>query len=288
MSIPTDRNDGSDSTGPDGTRSPGTASFGTGPGSAESAGAESRGAGSRGADSRGAEQNRADERRAETTAHAAAPSSTGGTRSSGEPEHRAPLDPDSAEAKQARAAARKDIHQRERDRFGGVKVGCAFFGWLAATGLAVILTALVTAIGAAVVGTTDVTADLADDPAAFGWAGAIALLVILLVAYYSGGYVAGRMARFSGAKQGVAVWAWAVVVAILIGIASAVTGGSQVLSAVSGFPRIPLDAGDATVAAIVTALAALVVSLVGAVLGGLAGMRFHRRVDREGLSGLTV
>ncbi|WP_258062283.1 MULTISPECIES: hypothetical protein [unclassified Rathayibacter] len=204
------------------------------------------------------------------------------------PEHRAPVDPDSAEAKQARAAARKDIHQRERDRFGGFKIGCAFFGWLAATGLAVLLTALVTAIGAAVIGTQDVTGDLAADPAAFGWAGAIALLVILLVAYYCGGYVAGRMARFSGAKQGVGVWAWAVVVAIVVGIVSAITGGSQALSAVSGFPTIPLDAGDATAAAVVTALAALVVALVGAVLGGLAGMRFHRRVDREGLSGLSV
>ena len=202
--------------------------------------------------------------------------------------HRAPVDPDSAEAAKARTAARKDIHQREKDRFGGLKIGCAFFGWLAATGLAVILTALVTAIGAAVVGTQDVTADLAADPAAFGWVGAIALLVILLVAYYSGGYVAGRMARFSGAKQGVAVWAWAVVVAIVVGIVSALTGGSQILSAVSGFPQIPLDAGDATVTAIVTVLAALVVSLIGAVLGGLAGMRFHRRVDREGLSGLAV
>ena len=104
---------------------------------------------------------------------------------------------------------RETVVARERAQFGGIQIGSAFFGWLAATGLAVILTALVTAIGAAVVGTQDVTADLAADPAAFGWVGAIALLVILLVAYYSGGYVAGRMARFSGAKQGVAVWAWA-------------------------------------------------------------------------------
>ena len=29
------------------------------------------------------------------------------------------------------------------------------------------------------------------------------------------------------------------------------------------------------------ALAAMVMALVGAVLGGRAGMRFHRRVDRE-------
>ncbi|MCM6763285.1 hypothetical protein NB037_12735 [Rathayibacter sp. ZW T2_19] len=248
-----------------------------------------------------------DPRRDDTTAHAAgetrrfetAPQSgsTSSTTSSstsdrsdssGAPEHRAPVAPDSAEAKQARAAARKDIHDRERERFGGLKIGCAFFGWLAATGLAVILTALVTAIGAAVVGTQDVTADLAADPVAFGWVGAIALLVILFVAYYSGGYVAGRMARFNGAKQGVAVWAWAVVVAILVGIASAITGGTQLLSAVSSFPRIPLDGSDATIAAVLTALAALVVALIAAVLGGLAGMRFHRRVDREGLAGLAV
>ncbi|SMH42101.1 hypothetical protein SAMN06295885_1869 [Rathayibacter oskolensis] len=242
----------------------------------------------------GSDTNRT-ERLPDTSAHASTasatgsvPSSTSASTSESDAAHRAPLDQDSAEAKQARAAARKDIHQRERERFGGLKIGCAFFGWLAATGLAVILTALVTAIGAAVVGTQDVGADLAADPAAYGWVGAIALLVILLVAYYSGGYVAGRMARFNGAKQGVAVWAWAVVVAILVGIASAITGGSEVLSAISGFPTIPLDAGDATVAAIVTALAALVVALIGAVLGGLAGMRFHRRVDREGLSGLAV
>ncbi|MCJ1675353.1 hypothetical protein MT355_18985 [Rathayibacter sp. VKM Ac-2929] len=266
MSTPTDRGPGSDSTGPD--RSDRFRS--------EPSGAD----------------HDATTRFDTTSTASTATGATGATATTAPDDqpaaHRAPVDPDSAEAAKARTAARKDIHQREKDRFGGLKIGCAFFGWLAATGLAVILTALVTAIGAAVVGTQDVTADLAADPAAFGWVGAIALLVILLVAYYSGGYVAGRMARFSGAKQGVAVWAWAVVVAIVVGIVSALTGGSQILSAVSGFPQIPLDAGDATVTAIVTVLAALVVSLVGAVLGGLAGMRFHRRVDREGLSGLAV
>ncbi|NQX16839.1 hypothetical protein [Rathayibacter sp. VKM Ac-2857] len=260
MSTPTDRGPGSDSTGPD--RS----------------------------DRYRSDQSDTDRDAATRFDTTSTTSGATATTTPGDPSaaHRAPVNPDSTEAAKARTAARKDIHQREKDRFGGLKIGCAFFGWLAATGLAVILTALVTAIGAAVVGTQDVTADLAADPAAFGWVGAIALLVILLVAYYSGGYVAGRMARFSGAKQGVAVWAWAVVVAIVVGIVSALTGGSQILSAVSGFPQIPLDAGDATVTAIVTVLAALVVSLVGAVLGGLAGMRFHRRVDREGLSGLAV
>ena len=37
----------------------------------------------------------------------------------------------------------------ERERYGGVKVGSAFFGWLAAMGLAVLLTSLVAAGGTA-------------------------------------------------------------------------------------------------------------------------------------------
>ena len=47
-------------------------------------------------------------------------------------------------------------------------------------------------------------------------AGGIALLVVLFVAYYCGGYVAGRMARFNGARQGLAVWVWALVIAAVV------------------------------------------------------------------------
>ena len=39
---------------------------------------------------------------------------------------------------------------REKEQFGGIKVGSAFFGWLTATGMAVLLTALVAAAGTAV------------------------------------------------------------------------------------------------------------------------------------------
>src|ERR671920_797588 len=45
---------------------------------------------------------------------------------------------------------RGSVVDREREALGGVKVGSAFFGWLAATGMAVLLTALVAAGGAAV------------------------------------------------------------------------------------------------------------------------------------------
>ena len=87
-------------------------------------------------------------------------------------------------------------------------MGSAFFGWLAATGMAVLLTALVTAGGAAV---SLAQGNEADAPTSRPSAltEAVVLLVIFFVAYYCGGYVAGRMARFNGMKQGVAVWIWA-------------------------------------------------------------------------------
>ncbi|WP_432495743.1 hypothetical protein [Kineococcus auxinigenes] len=189
---------------------------------------------------------------------------------------------------------RKEVVQREKDAFGGVKVGAAFFGWLTATGTAVLLTALIAATGTAIgLATTsgtpaDAVGTIADqaqgNAGAIGLAGAIALLVVLLVAYFCGGYVAGRMARFNGAKQGVAVWAWAIVVAIVVAVLAAVAGSSyDVLGSLNSFPRIPADLGSLTAESVLTLIGAVVVALVGAILGGLAGMRFHRRVDRAGL-----
>jgi hypothetical protein len=189
-------------------------------------------------------------------------------------------------------SGRKEVVAEQKQRFGGIKWGSAFFGWLTATGTALILTALAAAGGTAFgLATTpgdagQAAGQLAQDPAAAQTAGvvsAIVVLAILLVAYYCGGYVAGRMARFNGAKQGVAVWLWAIAAAVVVAVLAAVAGSQfNILANLNGLPRLPVGEGALTAAGIVTALVALAASLVGAVLGGLAGMRFHRRVDRAG------
>ena len=190
----------------------------------------------------------------------------------------------------ARAAdSRKSVVQREKEEHGGVKVGSAFFGWLTATGMAVLLTALVAAAGAAVglaTGTEvgQATSEATSNADTVGLVGGIALLVILFVAYSCGGYVAGRMARFDGAKQGFAVWVWALLVAVIVAIVTTVAGSEyNVLSQLNSFPRIPVSEGTLSTAGIVALVAVAFASLVGAVLGGLAGMRFHRKVDKTGL-----
>jgi hypothetical protein len=184
---------------------------------------------------------------------------------------------------------RDSVVARQQEEHGGIKWGSAFFGWLTATGTAVLVTALLSAIGAAVglaslSGSQQAESQARQNAETVGIIGGIALLLILFVAYYCGGYVAGRMARFDGAKQGLAVWLWALIVAVLVGILAAVLGSEyNVLSQLNSLPRIPVGEGDLTTGGIITAIAAVAASLGGAILGGLAGMRFHRKVDSTGL-----
>jgi hypothetical protein len=156
-------------------------------------------------------------------------------------------------------------------RFGGIRWGSAFFGWVTAVGTALLLSV----VGAVVLS----LAMPADGPAA-GVAGVVVLLVGLLVAYYCGGYVAGRMARFTGAKQGVAVWLWALPGAVILAVAGSVAG-VRFDAIAGGLPRIPVVTDALTTGGVALGVGALMASFVGAVLGGMAGMRYNRKVDRD-------
>src|ERR671912_321728 len=180
---------------------------------------------------------------------------------------------------------RREVVARQKEEFGGMKFGAAFFGWLAATGMAVLLTAIVAAAGTALGYTTNVntTNPTAGEVQSVGIAGGIALLAIIFVAYFCGGYVAGRMARFNGLRQGIAVWLWAVVAAIVAALVVAGAGARYNVLANLNLPRIPINEGTLTTAGLITAVGIAAASLGGAMLGELAGMRFHRRVDKAGL-----
>jgi hypothetical protein len=172
------------------------------------------------------------------------------------------------------AAAR----ERQRDAYGGINWGAAFFGWLAAAGLGALLTGLVSAAGATLaLGARQASGG---EVATIGAAGAIALLVVLVVAYFAGGYVAGRMSRFDGARQGLGVWIVAVVVAVLLAIAGAVLGGEYNVLARLDLPRIPVDEGDLATGGVIALLLAVLGTLLAAMAGGKAGERYHRKVDR--------
>lgn len=166
-----------------------------------------------------------------------------------------------------------------------MKFGCSFFGWLTATGTAVLLTGLLAAVGAALglSRTVDPAAPAGGDLRTASLVGAIVAAAVVLVAYFCGGYVAARMARFNGLKQGLGVWLWALIAAAVVTVLALVLGDRfNMLSSLNAVIPIPVTRDALTTGAIITAAAVVAVALVGALLGGLAGMRFHRRVDRAG------
>jgi hypothetical protein len=171
------------------------------------------------------------------------------------------------------------MHARQRDRFGGIRWGSAFFGLLSAVGLASILLGIIVAAGVAI-GLSEVEDTAKGTNDTIGVGGAIALLAVLAVAWACGGYVAGRMARFDGVRQGLGVWGWTILVGAAVAILAAIGGEEYNVFSQLNLPNIAVGDASLTTTGVVTLLCALVVTLVFAVVGGKVGDRFHRRVDR--------
>jgi hypothetical protein len=181
-------------------------------------------------------------------------------------------------------ARERERQRRQREEFGGLRWGSAFFGWLVAVGIATLLTALLSAAGAAVGLTESSTQETAGNAGTLGIVGGVLLLVIVLVAYYAGGYVAGRMSRFAGPRQGLGVWIIGLVVTGILAVAGALLGAKYNVLSQLNLPRIPIDEGSLTTAGLIALVAIVLGTLLAAVAGGKAGTHFHRKVDRAGLA----
>ena len=176
------------------------------------------------------------------------------------------------------------VRERQRDEFGGIAWGSSFFGWLTAVGLGAILAGILSAIGAALALTEGSQLGSGQESAeTIGLIGGIALLAVVAISYFCGGYVAGRMARFDGARQGIGVFAWAIIIAAALAIAAAIGGSEWNVFQRVDLPRLPVDEGDLTTGGIIALVAMLLTMLVSAIFGGKVGERFHRKVDRHAI-----
>jgi MFS family permease len=184
-----------------------------------------------------------------------------------------------------RTAGPAVVQQRQRDEYGGFNIGAAFFGWMVAVGIAVLLTALLSAAGAAI-GLTELTEGEAKSNAeTISIVGGILLIVVLAISYYAGGYVAGRMSRFDGGRQGLGVWLMGLLVTVALAVLGAIAGSEWNLFSQLNLPRIPIDEGSLAGGAAITLVLILVGTLVAAIAGGKVGERYHRKVDRAGYEG---
>jgi len=175
------------------------------------------------------------------------------------------------------------VRERQRAEFGGSDGTAIFFGWLSALGLAALLAAALSAAGTQLgLATGADTTDATQNAETIGLIGAIALLVVLGLAYYGGGYVAGRMARFDGGRQGFRVWLLGLLVTIGLAVVGAIAGSEWNVLGQLNLPRIPVDEGNVAAGAAITLVAVLLLTLLAAIGGGKAGERYHTKVDRFG------
>jgi hypothetical protein len=172
---------------------------------------------------------------------------------------------------------------REREEFGGFSWGSDLFGWLTAAGITGILAGILGASGAALALNEVGNSVGGSEAETIGLAGGIGLLVVLAIAYFCGGYVAGRMARFDGARQGIGVWLWGIIIAVAVAVLALVAGNEFNILDSLNLPRIPVDSGTLTTGGVIALVASLLVTLGAAILGGKVGERFHRKVDRVSL-----
>lgn len=179
------------------------------------------------------------------------------------------------------STAAQTNEERRREEFGGFNLGADFFGWLVAVAMTVLLAGIVGAIAAAVGSSVDVNRTEAEKQAGtFGLATAITLLVVLMIAYYAGGYVAGRMSRFDGGRQGVGVWLFGLLATLLVIGLGAVFGSQYNIFDRVNLPSMPIPSDTATWGGIITLAAILIGTLLAAFLGGKVGQRYHSKVDR--------
>ncbi len=177
-----------------------------------------------------------------------------------------------------------DVRGRQRERFGGFNWGSDFFGWLVAVGLGAILTGILSAAGA-VIGLNEVSpTEALVNAETIGIVGGILLLLVLMTAYYCGGYVAGRMSRFDGARNGFGVWLIGLIITLALAAAAAILGAEYNVLQNLNFPALPVDGQSLSTGGLIATAAVIIGTLLAAIAGGKAGERFHKKVDREGFT----
>ena len=166
-------------------------------------------------------------------------------------------------------AAQPAEHRRAGPRPAGASFGVAFFGWLVAGSTSVLLMALVGGVGT-VIGWDE----LEDWSSGWLFVGLWALLVVsVAVGAFSGGYAAARMVPTHGAQQGLEVWLFSwFASAVLAGLGYLADREYDVVARID-WSVVPVAEPDRPRAALIAIAAILLVTLVGAVLGGASGTR---------------
>jgi len=180
--------------------------------------------------------------------------------------------------------AADEREDRLRDMYGGVDWLASFLGLV----FAIVLGAAFSAVAGLVLVPFGITPNLSGGQIGASVITALALLgVLIFLTFFFGGYVAGRLARFDGGRNGAMVLVWMFIVVLIFALAAVIFSGflpPGIAERVAHLgDRIVSTAGNlagAGVVGIVTALAAVLIALLGGFLGGRMGSRYHTEIDR--------
>ena len=175
--------------------------------------------------------------------------------------------------------------ERLRDVYGGVDWLASFVGCVIAL---VCISVLLLLISGLVLGPLGLTLDLAGgqlDSAII--TGLVIVGLVLFLSYFFGGYVAGRLVRFDGGRNGTATVAWGILLAVIFALFGFLLAGllpGSVFELLRGLQSgIQSIFGNLFTLGLVGAgvvVGALLLVLLGGLLGGSLGNRYHTRIDR--------
>ena len=159
---------------------------------------------------------------------------------------------------------------------GSVSFVSVLAGMLVAYGAFAVIAAVAGGVlGAVGVDTTELTTN---DWRELGIGSGVAVALTLFVSYFFGGYVAGRMARRAGAVNGLLVFLLGVLVAV--GVGAAIGTQADTGDVVSNLRSIgvPTSAEEWSAIGTGVGIAALAAILLGSLLGGITGERWHGKL----------
>jgi hypothetical protein len=170
---------------------------------------------------------------------------------------------------EGRAVRVVDTHHR----YGGFDAGASIAGALTALGVTVLLGGLLGGIG-----TIGYQLDLQRGTDELSIAGLAGGLVTLIAAFLVGGWVAGRIARYDGGRNGLMTAVWFILAAAALAVLGAWLGDRYDVFAGLQVPQWFSD-NATTATAVISGLVAALVMLGAGFVGGLIGARYHARAD---------
>jgi MFS family permease len=157
-------------------------------------------------------------------------------------------------------------------RYGGFDFPASLGGLLAALAMLAILTGVAGAILSGIGIEEDLNA--ADDVSV---GAVVAGVIVLLLAFLVGGWVAGRMSRYDGGRNGLMTAVWGLILAAVMTGIGAWLGAEFNVAERLNLPR--WFSSDFTAGAIIGGILGIAAMLVGGWLGGRFGERWHRKPD---------